>query len=135
MTTVPRPLHIAVDKGQLAVVKALLALGADVNAKDTGSDTVLMYAVSRATPRWSRSLLEQGADPNIPGNGGSTALMEAIKTGHGSMVPILLEHKADPALKDAQGRTAADLATQARRRPRLPRRSRSAEDRLGRPTG
>lgn len=62
-----------------AVVKALLAAGADVNAVDHFGYTPLLYAatIDFGDPATAAVLLKAGADPNIKDKKGSTALAHA----------------------------------------------------------
>ena len=49
--------------GELGAVKALLARGANVNAKEPSHDqTALMWAAAQKHPQVVRALIERGAD-------------------------------------------------------------------------
>ena len=77
-------LHVAGIKGDPATVRALLAAGAEVNARNP--------------PGQQRHM---------------TPLMWAAYGGHAEMVELLLAGGADPALKDELGNTAAAYAKEA----------------------
>jgi hypothetical protein len=62
--------------GRVAVVRRLLAAGADPDAFN-GSNSVLMLAVRGGREEIVQALLEGGADANFQGLGGSTAMNEA----------------------------------------------------------
>src|SRR6185503_11702271 len=64
------PLMYAAAYGSLETTKLLLDKGADVNARNTGGATALMWAVSE--PAKVRLLVERGADVNVAANGGRT---------------------------------------------------------------
>jgi len=87
------PLHVAVETGRVELVKALLAHGANPNARMTKNEPPLPgdYAARNgfvgATPFWVAArasdlklmnvLVAGGADPNIPAADGTTPLMVA----------------------------------------------------------
>jgi Domain of unknown function (DUF6438)/Ankyrin repeats (3 copies)/Ankyrin repeat len=98
------PLMLAALDGSVDSVAALIAAGANVNAKDSEGTGVLSYAVMRADRQdlkpsmdyvgTVRLLLEAGADPNAcDDNAGSTPLMESM---HPSVTKLLIDHGADP---------------------------------------
>ena len=60
-----KPLGIAADRGDLAVVRALLAGGADINLPSDSGDTPLDEAVDRKHLDVIAELLRAGADPNL----------------------------------------------------------------------
>lgn len=92
-------LHTAayLDWTQMAAI--LVSRGADVNAKDWGGITPLMYAQETNT----RLLLQNGADPNIRDDQGETPLIYARSDP--GRVRLLLEAGADPNAKDRYGET------------------------------
>jgi ankyrin repeat protein len=70
------PLHLAARRGHLAVVRHLIAAGADVNAREAErfGDTVLKHVAQTCSLELAKILLDAGADPTIPGWMGLTAL-------------------------------------------------------------
>ena len=58
------PLHDAAKAGNAAAISALLAAGADPNAKDKNGETPLHTAASRGHTAAISALLAAGADPN-----------------------------------------------------------------------
>src|SRR3954470_7926441 len=60
------PLMHAAAKGNTATAKALLEMGAEVNARNSFGDTALRVAASDGTPEVARLLLEAGGDPLLP---------------------------------------------------------------------
>ncbi len=71
-------LNPAIRDGDLKQVKALLAIGVNLNAQDADGTTPLMYAVVNAEADCVKLLLDKGADPNLSNKAGATALMWAV---------------------------------------------------------
>ena len=85
--------------GKLAEVRAALARGQDVNIKDEGNQTGLMWAVDNKHNSVVRLLLEQPTtDLNRTDLNGETALHHAAVNGNVEAVQLLL---ADPRLTTA----------------------------------
>ena len=100
-------LREASEVGNVALVRRVLAEGADVDAENGNGITALQWAaVGDDCEEVVRVLLEAGAAPNNRDQLGLTAL-------HGTTsVPIarlLLAAGADPSLRDNTGRTALDM--------------------------
>ncbi|MGN0820935.1 MAG: ankyrin repeat domain-containing protein [Akkermansia sp.] len=92
------PLMMAVRRGAVEEVKALLAAGADPNAANWRKDTPLMHACQHGYVEIVRMLLEAGADVNARDEDGWTALMgECVsKANSGTrIIEMLLERGAD----------------------------------------
>ena len=81
--------------GRTSVAKALLAQGADSNAKDDSGVTVLMLAAGAGHTQIVDALLAKGADCNAKAGDGVTALMLAANKGHTAIVKALLAKGAD----------------------------------------
>jgi ankyrin repeat protein len=77
-------------------VRALLAAGADVNAK-ASIGTALTIASQQGWPEVVRALLAAGADVNAKAFNGETAMSLAKKGGHSEVVQLL---KASHPLPD-----------------------------------
>lgn len=65
------PFMIAVDRGHVALAKALIERGADVNHKDSDGLTALHYACLCENPEMIDMLVKNGADENVTDNDGS----------------------------------------------------------------
>lgn len=99
-------LHGAVYHDRTAEAKALLAAGADPEAKNRYGVTPLTLACTNGNAELVTALLAAGADPNAEGNGGETPLMTASRTGRPAPVEALLKAGANPNARDFKGQTA-----------------------------
>lgn len=107
------PLIYAAFFGHEDVVKELLDLGANVNAKGHSGVTALLAALQKAeNDKIARLLIDSGADVNACDGQGLTPLMTAIYADSDEMTLYLLEKGADVGVKNAKGWTALDLAKQ-----------------------
>lgn len=89
-------LWAAARKGDAPAVKALLAKGADVNAKTRYGATALTYAADRGYLEVAKILLEHGAVVNAKDTFyGAPPLTWAAYNGHVAVVKYLLEQGAD----------------------------------------
>ena len=109
------PLMMAAIKGNLELVKKLVARGADVNREGW---TPLHYAASAGLEHSvdiARYLLEEHAYIDAPSPNGSTPLMLAAQYSSEGMVKLLIEEGADVSLRNQQGQTAVDFARRSER--------------------
>ncbi|MBW8056904.1 MAG: ankyrin repeat domain-containing protein [candidate division NC10 bacterium] len=83
-------LIVAADRGDIEKVKALLAHGADVNARTDQGRAALMFAAIAGHTEVARLLLAHGADVNAKGIWGETALWCAAAFGSPSLLVQLL---------------------------------------------
>ncbi|MCO5578057.1 hypothetical protein L7F22_031895 [Adiantum nelumboides] len=93
------PLHVAVMRGYLEIVNAILDPGADVNVRlkeGLGPTIAHMCQLWRtrvhAVLRGTQVLLSAGADPNTVDNEGKTILHRAIETMHTACALAILEN-------------------------------------------
>jgi ankyrin repeat protein len=110
--TLLSPIITLIKSGNIEGVALLLAHGADVNQRNRGGKTPLIYATFN--PQIQKMLLDHGADCNIQCNGGGTALMSQARFFNHfdiNMVISLLDHGADPNKRDNNGETALHSAT------------------------
>ena len=116
-------LHVACisyspGSGHLAVVRALLAAGADAGAATATGDvadgygiTPMGYAVQYESPALVRALIQFGADVHaVIDTDGELPLIKASNLGHVEVVRELLEAGADPRVENSHGQTARILA-------------------------
>jgi ankyrin repeat protein len=92
----------AVAAGDAARVKALVAAGANPNARGDREVTMLQWALLQQSPRGMQALLENGADASQPGVGGATVVHMAAMATDPAYLKILLEHGADPNVAHAK---------------------------------
>lgn len=114
------PLLLAAQKGHRGIV-ALLAVLADVNARDLHGTTALMLAVNaNATSAKSLSrvlnilqtLIQAGTTLDTKDEAGNTALIWAVQRGNWEAVRLLLAAGANPLLHNKTGKTAVDYANE-----------------------
>ncbi len=104
------PLHLAADRGHADVAEALLAAGADANAKADDGSTPLHLAAEGGRADVAEALLAAGAAANARDDYGSTPLHRAAWMGHASAADVLLTAGADLHAKADGGRTPLDMA-------------------------
>lgn len=105
------PLMLAASLGQLDMVKALLAAGADVSARGEREYTALMHGVynpdlDRGFPEVVQALIDAGADIEANIFYGTRPLMLAAGAGEAGVVQVLLKAGGDPKARNEGGRTA-----------------------------
>lgn len=104
----PEDLFALIRQGDMAGVKAAVAAGADVNAKDAEGSTPLMYAALYSNVDCMRLLLDNGAVPNAANDLGATAL---LWTGARlEKVTLLVERGAEVNARSKLGKTALLIA-------------------------
>ena len=99
------PLHAAAPGYETKDVEALLAQGADVNARNEYGDTPLHLAVERGGIDVAALLIAKGADVNAKDNHDNTPLHVAAEKGRKEYAELLLAKGADVNAKDSLGRT------------------------------
>ncbi|CAM9644452.1 unnamed protein product [Ectocarpus sp. 4 AP-2014] len=122
-------LHAAAWHGEHACVRALLELGADVDARD-GCGRTALFQASKCGGRNGgggcetiRELLRGGADVHARSEDGDTPLHVACHCGWADAVRLLLRHGADETARCDLGKTPGDVSRRealraARRRRR-----------------
>lgn len=93
--------HAAV-RGDVSILNAMLAVGADPNSAVTGSSP-LYYAVWHHRIEAAVSLIDHGANVNAVEPSGLTPLVGAASSGDDAMVRLLLDHGADPNARASCG--------------------------------
>lgn len=107
------PLHFAAFGGQSVTVTALLAHGADIDARARNkiANTPLQVALLTAQGDVVRILLSHGADVNAKQGEGFTALHEAALNGDVEIVKLLLDAGADLTVRGGtKHESALDMA-------------------------
>lgn len=100
----------AFTNSNLPLADALLQQGADINCRNCGELTPLMWAISQGIPTSVRWILDRGADANQPGktmNGVVSPLVFSTNGTYGlfDIIKTLLKYKADPDSRDFYGNT------------------------------
>ncbi len=90
----------------IAKVKELTDMGADVNAKDYTGQTALIFVSKYGVKEVVELLIQNGVDVNLKDRYNNTALMWAANYGYKEVVELLILSGADVNLKDTGGRNA-----------------------------
>uniref|UniRef100_F1KTQ4 NF-kappa-B inhibitor-like protein 2 n=1 Tax=Ascaris suum TaxID=6253 RepID=F1KTQ4_ASCSU len=119
-------LHEAARSDDQQYLKALIAAGYNVNARDEGGWTPLHEAIGALKLENVRLLLKAGANANLRSregtlsaegqptdSGGLTPLMEACDRGSTAISDVLLQFGANVALKNTDDWTAVDFLRNA----------------------
>lgn len=96
------PLDAAIYAGPVALVRALIELGADVNYEATDGFPSLIAAIDRQAPgrhEILELLLDAGADVQQRGLNDYTPLHHAVSRDDAVAVTMLLDRGADPAAR------------------------------------
>ena len=102
------PLHVAAFQGHSAVVKRLIASGADSSSLESESNkTALHLAAGQGRSECVLELLRARADVNAVNHAGVTPAHDAAEGGHAGSLSLLLSAGADP---DGIPPLAAELA-------------------------
>ncbi|WP_434479964.1 ankyrin repeat domain-containing protein [Gemmatimonas sp.] len=115
-----QPLHVASEAGSAAVVKQLLAAGANARALTADGVTPLHLAAMAGVPATLTALLKAGANVNaIEPGWNQSPLMLAAGKGRAEAVRVLLNAGANPALVartvDIMASAAQDKQAKTRR--------------------
>ncbi|ATY58984.1 ankyrin 2,3 unc44 [Cordyceps militaris] len=94
------PLHLACadDFQRPALVRYLLAHGANPSATTRARETPLVMAIRCGNAEIVEALLESGADHSAQDRMGCAALHEVIESGQVEIARLLLQHGANPSL-------------------------------------
>ena len=105
-------LHVAAQKGDLALVRHLIAEGLPVNAFDEIDKTPLHYAAMEGHLDVMKALLDAGADVNahVERRAGNTPLGEVVDNCPYEVAKLLVDFGADPSIPGWMGLTARDNA-------------------------
>lgn len=99
------------EKATYEDVKKELAMGLDVNGKNTDNEPFLVNAITLADDDIVKLLIESGANVNEPNEQGLTPLMEASIKGKLAIVNLLIKKGADVNAEDEEGVTALSFST------------------------
>lgn len=106
------PLHLAAFFGHPDLADALVAAGANLNARSSNAmkNTPLHAAAAGGQVALVELLLKRGADPNATQESGWTALHSAAQAGNRQMVEALLANGAHVNARAANNQSPLDLA-------------------------
>ncbi|KAK3239556.1 hypothetical protein CYMTET_50521, partial [Cymbomonas tetramitiformis] len=103
-----RPLHTAVEKEMVEVLRVLVEKGAEVDEEDGEGRTALALALAGGKEAAARALLEAGAGVNA--GTGRRPLHTAVEKEMVEVLSVLLGKGAEVDEEDGEGRTALTLA-------------------------
>jgi len=103
------PLMRAAWRGETSLVNELIALGVDVNLRNSDGNTALWLACVANSETCVRALVAAGIDLDNRNDTGATTLMYCASSGKHAMLAILLELGADPLVKNFDDARAVDL--------------------------
>jgi uncharacterized protein len=108
------PLMAAATRGQPDVVRELLAMGADPDARNDVAWTALLSAVENGNQEVVHALIEAEADINASPWDGATPLMRAAARGDRWMMAALKETGRASTLADLPETNLQAVAVQSR---------------------
>lgn len=99
-------LWLAINKGNMRVLKWLVDAGADVNHKSREGDTPLAFAVYKNDVKIVSYLLSSKTiKPDAPARDGVTPLMFAAQNGNAQIISMLIKSGAKPNAANKDGLT------------------------------
>jgi cytohesin len=105
-------LGVAASAGDTGRIKALVAAGQPINARDGEGYTALMWAALNGQVNAISTLITLGANLNVQDREGYTALMWATQNKHTTIVRQLVNAGASVNLRDNHGYSALHWAAQ-----------------------
>jgi ankyrin repeat protein len=99
--------------GDIEVIRAILAKGADLERHDVWDGTALMHAAERGLPEMVAVLLAAGANPLARDKEGRGALIFGARSGNSKVVELLLAAGTKAGERDRYGDTALMAAAAA----------------------
>jgi hypothetical protein len=100
------PLHAAAATGDVAEVRALLAVGVAVDAVDRQGRTALLLAVEGDRVEIARLLLDAGASPNVQAANEDTPWLLAGASGRTAILAAMIPHAPDLSIRNRFGGNA-----------------------------
>ena len=109
-----RPLHVATHHGLVEVIRVLVELGANKEAKGASGETALHAAAFMGHVEAVKALVECGANIGAQGDDGLTPLQLSVQQGHHHVARVLEEFERTAARTQqaaAQSQSTAATAT------------------------
>ena len=107
----PLAIFAASYRGDVEMVRYILACGADKNDRDSFGDTALHVAVFQSNSGVVKLLLDYGFDPNAKViKNGYTPLHNAVSANNVEAARLLLQYGANKNIKGLDGLTPLDKA-------------------------
>jgi ankyrin repeat protein len=103
-------LMLAVEGGNPDIVKRLIQVGCEVDARDRGGVTALARAAGYGDIEAAQALIDHGADPESRNRWSKTPIFCAAEGGHQRMVEFLLEKGVDPNSRNDDGQSPLSMA-------------------------
>jgi len=104
---IPPVIAASMHKGNVDIVRALLAAGANPNVMRADGSTALLIASSNGDTEAVKALLGAGANPNHALPNGQTVLMSATVNGQAKAIDLLIDAGADVNAIFPEGRFGA----------------------------
>jgi len=104
----------AIDKGDIAAARSLIAKGVDVNLQTDEGDSCWTRALMWGKTEMVDLIFQNGGNPNQTLENDVTPLMVAATNGDSQLIKGLLKAGARIDAKNKDGQTALDLALQKR---------------------
>ena len=99
-------LQLAASRGEIELIKGIIAQGGDINETNKHGKTALMLAAGNGRPEATQLLLDLNANIDAQEIDGMTALMMAASDGKTETVKLLVENGADVNITNYYGATA-----------------------------
>jgi len=113
----PQAIIVAAYKGDVDLVREILATGPDKDVRDAFGDTALHVAIFQKNIAVVKLLLDSGFDPNAKAlRNGYTPLHNAVAANNAEAAKLLLQYKADKSIKSLDGLTPLDKARKEEKR-------------------
>ncbi|GIK04399.1 hypothetical protein Aspvir_008482 [Aspergillus viridinutans] len=103
-------LMLAVEGGNPDIVRRLLEVGCEVDARDSDGVTALARAARYGYLEAAQALINHGADPESRDQRGKTPIFCAAEEGHQGMIEFLLGKVVDPNPRNDDGQSPLSAA-------------------------
>ena len=113
----PQAIIIASYRGDLQMVREILATNCDKDVRDALGCTALHAAMYQTNLEVVKCLLDNGFDPNARDTkNGFTPLHNAVASNNVAAARLLIQYRADKNIKSLEGQTPLDKARKEEKR-------------------